>query len=112
MTFAFDLDGTLTREPRALKPIMIALVAMGHHVVVLTAVEHGEGNRQNRLGMLASHQYVEGIHYTQLVCVVTGDDKGHFCAANQVVCMFEDDRGYIEAIRRISPATACWLVVL
>jgi hypothetical protein len=110
MNFAFDLDGTLTREPVALKCIMIALRHSGQRVIVLTAVEGGEANRPNRLAMLAQHGYHQDLHWDDLVCVVTGDDKGNYCAANGVVCMFEDDGNYVASIRRISPATACWLV--
>lgn len=109
LTYAFDLDGTITREPVQIGEIMLGLRQRGHRVVVLTCVEGGEKNRQNRLDMLAKSK-VDSTFYDDLVVVETATQKGEWARDNAAVMMFDDNEGVLLEMKRIYPPLTGWWI--
>lgn len=124
MHFAFDL-GTITDAPSVLKEVASCLMGdrLGwahpdNKVTVLTACFNGEPTREEKLKLLSSHGFHQGLEFDQLV-IVEGKDlsergfrKAEFCRDHQVDMIFEDCDIYIEEINRLSPKTVCWRIRL
>ena len=116
MHIAIDIDGTLTRYPTQLGALMASLIAENQITILTGTLDNTCDSmfamRRAQLGNLGIGQSL----YTKLfICYGRSTDevaarKAEFCRDNQVHMVFEDTRKYLEAIQKISPATACWLV--
>lgn len=110
---AIDIDGTITKHPKEFLELMLALKP-NHRVTVLTG-SIGQGIESQRVQQLKSLGISENA-YTSLVIAVdastqgVADKKGQFCRDQKVDMIFEDTPMYLEAIKRISPSTCCFLI--
>jgi hypothetical protein len=104
MVIAFDIDGTITRNPPFFAFLTQALVDAGHRVLIITFRESRPATEAD----LASW----GIVYDQLItssldlCMQHGVDgwKAAECRKAQVEIFFEDDP---DVLARIDPSTLC-----
>lgn len=113
LNFAFDLERTLDAEPEAFRALTSALLAADHGVYVVTGLFPG-ALREHREAQLAASGFIEGTHFTSLICcpgsspAEIGAAKGRICRDLGAALMFEDRPDFIE---QISPTTRCLLMV-
>lgn len=115
MTFAFDLDGTITRHPKQMDALMRGLLATGHYVIILTGVCSIEP--PNGRDMLLARAGLRADIYHEMVRIIIdgkADDhekKAIYCRAHAVDFLVDDNIGWLNEVRRLSPNTACLHVI-
>lgn len=119
MTYAFDVDGTITHNPLVMGGLMKSLKDAGHKVIVMTGCLSASPTsceqRKDQLNRCVP-AVVMGIHYDDLtvVCAPTYDEvgigKGKECREKNVDLMIEDTAAWVVFIRRESPQTICLLM--
>jgi uncharacterized HAD superfamily protein len=115
MNIAFDLDGTITRNPAFFSVISKALVDAGHKVFIITWRE----DREFTLEDLAEH----GITYTQLVLpsdeqirgiayqqwkTAAAQFKAEACRSLKIDVFFDD---MPEVVNVLAPQTTAFMAV-
>lgn len=117
MTYAFDIDGTLTPDPKRMGDMMSSLVRAGNRVIVLTGAIRGtEITRPERIAQLNSLGIHHDEHYDEIFISVGGDmvevarGKGKVCREEKVDMVFEDNEDFIRFIRTMSPQTITMMV--
>lgn len=105
MNYIFDIDGTITAAPAALRAIMHGLVSTGHMVHVLTGTGDStaeERHYQARVTQLNSYGIHCPSHYHYLHIVSSPGNieaKVRYCLDHHAVLVFEDSQQYTEAMR-------------
>ena len=115
MTFAFDLDGTITSGPEVYGELMCSLKKSGHTVLVLTgsfggddAVTDSHEARTRQLQLIGIEQ---GTHYDVLEVIVLptirdiAKAKANKCHDAKVDMFFDDRDPYLWATAVLSPKT-------
>lgn len=111
MKIAFDLDGTISRNPALFYQLQIPLVREGHKVVVLTAAA-GELLPDQRPAEVYRRLTGIGFHCLpeQIVCC-EGWEKGQKCRELGVNLLVDDSDDVIARVRSESPGTLVFKIV-
>jgi len=103
LVYGFDIDGTITAAPEAMRELMAALIEAGHHVAVLTGsmghVGPDTDHRDKRTTQLEALGIHGGTHYDSLSCYGDGPDavakeKAAEAGRTGMAMMFEDSLQY------------------
>lgn len=114
MHVAIDIDGTLTDHPKELLFLMDSITDdhIGRVTILTGSIGPGDCafRKAQVRGLLGDNRYDHCI----VICEgATTDEvarkKGEFCRDQHVDMIFEDTPSYLQAVRQISPNTACWL---
>lgn len=126
LTYAFDIDRTLTRFPVELRSMMRGLVIVGHKVIVLTGkmcietyTQELNPDRYQRVEQLTALGIYHNVHYHKLyiACGIPDDGTAVGKAKAEILkeldaCMFVDDTSlYLEAARNACKDLCCLHVV-
>lgn len=87
MTFAFDLDGTITRHPKELGEMMLALKNNGHTVCVVTVVGSKDDSKEGRLEW--ANRLVKGC-FNILYYIPFGQNKNEALKVLSANCLVDD----------------------
>lgn len=108
ISWAFDLDGTISADPLVYQDVMSALVAKGNRVWVMTGV-HGKtvkpGDTAAKQDYMASMGITRSVHYTDLLVLAEDPGGGHAdgkakaLVANNVNVLVDNDVNNVKAAR-------------
>lgn len=87
MTFAFDLDGTITRHPKELGAMMLSLKNSGHTVCVVTVGGSPVDSKESRLEW--ANRLVKGC-FNVLYYIPFGQNKNDALRTLTADCLLDD----------------------
>lgn len=126
MTFAFDIDGTITRFPDAMREMMAGLRLRGNRVLVLTGKQtpivfeqKDNPDRGLRISQLKGFDIKPELHFDELFIACGPVDQGEGVGiakakimVDEKVDLFIDDSArYVNTCRHHAPNVAVLYVV-
>jgi len=116
MLVAIDIDGTLTAYPDVFRTMAGVLRQAGHPVVLLTGATdprcqpgfvHDPPNRLAQVTPLLGGLVLPIVEVHGRDGPENARLKGEYCRDNQVALFVDDDPGFCDFVRHLSPDTCC-----
>jgi hypothetical protein len=116
VNYGFDLEGTIDACKDGFLPLMAALVADRHGVLIMTGV-FAPATNQTRMEDIKRCGLERGVHYTELYLIDGGqglpEDMQHvaqmkrdFCHTEGVVMFWDDRKDWCDVINETTHT--CW----
>lgn len=113
MNFVFDIDGTITQDPKRFTELMRSLKSQGHGVYILTGGPIAEDAVITRTKQLDDLNIPREVYNKVIPVQGSGShrdfeiEKGCFCKENNIDFVIDNEDIYLNEIKKQSPKTIC-----